>query len=60
MPSAATTIEQIETSEQTADRADSNPLANLWLSLMTVCLGGTLLCTAALVAWPLIATRFIS
>ena len=36
----------------------SNPLANLWLSLMAVCLGGTLLCTVALVAWPVLANIF--
>jgi len=46
-----TSIENVQIEEQAA----SNPLANLWLGLMAVCLGGTLLCTAVLVAWPIIA-----
>jgi hypothetical protein len=51
----ATTLESAQIVEQTAEQATSNPLANLWLGLMAVCLGGTLLCTAVLVAWPIIA-----
>jgi len=47
----ATSIENVHSEEQVA----SNPLANLWLGIMAVCLGGTLLCTAVLVAWPIIA-----
>jgi len=49
--SIATTLENAQIAEQ----ASSNPLANIWLGLMAVCLGGTLLCTAVLVAWPIIA-----
>lgn len=33
----------------------SNPLANIWLLFLGTLLGGTLLCTAVLVAWPIIA-----
>jgi len=51
----ARTLENAEVVEQHAEQAASNPLANLWLGLMAVCLGGTLLCTAVLVAWPIIA-----
>ncbi len=51
----ASSIEQTEIVEQSAEQATSNPLANLWLGIMAVCLGGTLLCTAVLVAWPIIA-----
>jgi len=50
----ATTIENVHSQEQLS----SNPLANLWLGLMTVCLGGTLLCTTVLVAWPILASLF--
>lgn len=40
-----------------ADEASekSNPLANIWLFVLGVLLIGTLLCTAVLVAWPIIA-----
>ncbi len=51
----ATTIDQVQIQEQSVDQAASNPMANIWLGLMAVCLGGTLFCTAALVAWPIIA-----
>jgi len=51
----ATTIENTEIIEQQAEQVATNPLANLWLGILTVCLGGTLLCTAVLVAWPIIA-----
>ncbi len=54
MATATSTFEQIKNIEQ---GTTSNPLANLWLGLMSACLGGTLLCTVALVAWPLIATK---
>lgn len=33
----------------------SNPFANVWLFVLAVLLIGTLLCTAVLVAWPIIA-----
>lgn len=33
----------------------SNPLANIWLFVLATLLGGTLLCTVVLVAWPIIA-----
>ncbi len=36
----------------------SNPLANMWLVVLAVLLGGTLLCTAVLVAWPILASMF--
>jgi len=49
----ATSIENVHSEEQA-----SNPLANLWLGLMGICLGGTLLCTAVLVAWPVLASLF--
>jgi hypothetical protein len=52
----ATNLENAEVVEQHAVQAASNPLANLWLGLMAVCLGGTLLCTVVLVAWPIIAS----
>ncbi len=52
----AHTMENAEVVEHSTEQAASNPLANLWLGLMAVCLGGTLLCTAVLVAWPIIAS----
>ena len=52
----ARNFENAEVVEQQAVQAASNPLANLWLGLMAVCLGGTLLCTVVLVAWPIIAS----
>lgn len=51
----ATTLDQVEIEDHIAEEATSNPLANLWLGIMAVCLGGTALCTAVLVAWPIIA-----
>ncbi len=51
----ASSIEQAEIIEQSTDQAAANPLANLWLGILAVCLGGTALCTAVLVAWPIIA-----
>ena len=51
----ATTIDQVQSEEHSMDQAKSNPLANLWLGILAVCLGGTALCTTVLVAWPIIA-----
>ena len=36
----------------------SNPLANVWLFVLGTLLVGTLLCTAVLVAWPILAHLF--
>lgn len=33
----------------------TNPLANMWLVVLATLLGGTLFCTAILVAWPIVA-----
>ena len=52
---AAAQMNQAEVVEHSAEQATSNPLANLWLGILAVCLGGTALCTAVLVAWPIIA-----
>ncbi len=52
---SATTIDQVQIEDQLVAEAASNPLANLWLGILAVCLGGTALCTAVLVAWPIIA-----
>jgi hypothetical protein len=43
--------------DMTADKTleKSNPLANVWLFILATLLVGTLLCTAVLVAWPIIA-----
>ena len=49
----ATTIDQVQVNA--VEQEATNPLANLWLGVLAVCLGGTLFCTAALVAWPIIA-----
>jgi hypothetical protein len=45
-----------ETQVKTVAAQATNPLANVWLLLMGVMLVGTLLCTAVLVAWPIIAS----
>lgn len=47
---ATTTATQIETVE-----TNTNPLANIWLGILGTFLGGTLLCTTVLVAWPILA-----
>ncbi len=52
----ATTIDQTHIEEQAVEQAATNPLANLWLGVLAVCLVGTLFCTAVLVAWPIIAS----
>ena len=53
--SIATTIDQVEIEDTIASQVASNPLANIWLGFLAVCLGGTLFCTAVLMAWPIIA-----
>ena len=50
---AANAIESAQV-EQIAETS-SNPMANIWLGFLAACLGGTLLCTAVLVAWPIVA-----
>ena len=47
-------VEEAHLAESAAAES-SNPLANVWLFVLAVLLGGTLLCTAVLVAWPIIA-----
>ncbi len=47
----ATTIDHVEVNDQ----AVANPLANLWLGFLAVCLGATLFCTVVLLAWPIVA-----
>jgi len=54
----ARTLEHSEVAEEQAVQTASNPLANLWLGVLAVCLVGTLFCTAVLVAWPIIASIF--
>lgn len=49
--SIVATIDQVQIKEE----ATSNPLANLWLGFLAVCLGATLFCTAVLLAWPIVA-----
>lgn len=49
--------EKTQLAENTAAES-SNPLANMWLIVLAVLLGGTLLCTAVLVAWPILANMF--
>jgi len=50
----STAIDNVQIEEQAA----TNPLANIWLGILAVCLGGTLFCTAVLVAWPILANLF--
>ena len=52
--SIATTIGQ-EINEETTVSQAVNPLANVWLGILFVCLGVTFFSTAVLVAWPVIA-----
>jgi len=51
----ARALENTDIVEEHVVETASNPLANLWLGVLAVCLVGTLLCTAVLVAWPIIA-----
>lgn len=55
------TVDQFESNNATQlmPLANANPLANYWLLLLTICLGGTVLCTATLVAWPLLTKLLI-
>ncbi|WP_020677366.1 hypothetical protein [Geopsychrobacter electrodiphilus] len=52
--SITTTIGQ-EINEVTTVSQAVNPLANIWLGVLLVCLGVTAFSTAVLVAWPFIA-----
>ncbi len=58
----AATIDQVQAhvQDQAVAQEATNPLANLWLGILAVCLGGTLFCTAVLVAWPIIAKMVAS
>jgi len=38
-----------------AMQAVSNPWANAWLVVLGLCLLGTLICSAVLMAWPIVA-----
>lgn len=48
----------IETVELEQSQAAANPLATIWMVFLGACLGGTLLCTGVLVAWPILAKMF--
>jgi len=41
--------------EQAVSQVSSNPLANIWLGFLALCLLGTLFCTVVLLAWPIVA-----
>jgi len=40
---------------ETAEREASNPLATVWLCILGLLLGATLICTVVLMAWPIVA-----
>ena len=44
-----------ELSESTISSQAVNPLANIYLGFLALCLGTTLFCTVVLMAWPIIA-----
>lgn len=50
-------MKHVATADQAvaSESAKSNPIANLWLLFLALVLGGTLLCTAVLMAWPIVA-----
>ena len=41
--------------EDQAMEVTSNPWANAWLAVLGLCLLGTLICSAVLMAWPIVA-----
>jgi len=45
----------VATQQQVLQKTESNRLANVWLFCLLGVLGLTALCTAVLVAWPLVA-----
>jgi len=51
----ARTVDEVMSVETAEVSERSNPLANLWLGVLGLVLGTTLLCSAVLMAWPIIA-----
>ncbi len=51
----AGTVEEVGLMEKAEVAEKSNPLANLWLGVLGLVLGATLLCSAVLMAWPILA-----
>lgn len=55
MAHTVATIEEAHLEEHAAEQEATNPLANIWLGFLGICLGSTLICSAVLLAWPVIA-----
>lgn len=51
----AGTVEEVMSVEMADVTEKSNPFATIWLSILALVLGSTLLCTAVLMAWPIVA-----
>ena len=52
---ATRTVDQVMNAEMTDVAEKSNPFATAWLVALSLVLGATLLCTAVLMAWPVVA-----
>ena len=51
----ARTVDQVMNLEEVEATEKSNPFATAWLCVLGLVLGATLLCTAVLMAWPIVA-----
>lgn len=51
----ARTIDEVMVEEMSEVRTQSNPLAAVWLAVLALVLGATLICSAVLLAWPIVA-----
>ncbi len=55
MMAKAQTVDQAMSFEVDEAAEKSNPFATAWLCILGLVLGATLLCTAVLMAWPIVA-----
>lgn len=51
----ARTVEEVGTIEMAEATERSNPFATAWMVVLGLVLGATLLCSAVLMAWPIVA-----
>jgi hypothetical protein len=52
---ATRTVDQVMSVEMAKGTEMSNPFATAWLCVLGLILGSTLLCSAVLMAWPIVA-----
>lgn len=49
------TVDEVTSVEMAEVTERSNPFATAWLTILGLVLGATLLCSAVLMAWPIVA-----